>query len=60
MARQAIVLVVKIINRKQAESNNNLYPNPIAGDVIHLQFHRQTAGRYQIKLYNVGRPGIAF
>jgi len=45
--------VVKIINESKPGAIS-VYPNPITDNVIHLQFHQQPAGRYQIKLYSAG------
>jgi hypothetical protein len=44
--------VVKVINGKQ-QGPISIYPNPINGDVIHLQLNNQPPGIYKIKLYNV-------
>jgi hypothetical protein len=45
--------VVKVSNESKAAAIT-VYPNPITGNVIHLQLHNQATGKYQIKLYNAG------
>jgi hypothetical protein len=45
--------VVKVSNESKPGAIT-VYPNPITGNVIHLQLHNQATGKYQIKLYNTG------
>ena len=49
--KETYTQVVKVINRKQ-QGTISVYPNPINGDVIHLQLNNQPSGIYKIKLYN--------
>jgi len=45
--------VVKVSNESKP-GTITVYPNPITGNVIHLELHNQSTGNYQIKLYNAG------
>ena len=44
--------IIKVASGKTAAGSIIIYPNPIKGNVINLQFTNQVSGLYQVRLIN--------
>jgi hypothetical protein len=45
-------VILKVINGKISNNSITIYPNPIQGNIINLQFNNQSTGIYQLRLIN--------